>query len=215
MKPHIIMTTGSLNFIYIYIYREREREVCLKSYRNGCAKGAMFERGIIRYTKVCAKLIPRLVNNELKERRMEKIIDCLKTEPDLLHRHHWWWGIDFLVTNRKPSSKAVNGTFPTSLRPKKARQSNSKVKIILIPFFNLPRWIVAIGPDKQSANLQEDPVIYGFLSMQKATRVYGRWLLYYDDATAHNCEHPVVPGQKEYRRNDTPSLFSLPCSVWL
>ena len=42
--------------------------------------------------KVCAKMVPRLLNDDQKERRVlvcQDIIERLQTEPDLLRSHHW------------------------------------------------------------------------------------------------------------------------------
>ena len=80
--------------------------------------------------KVCAKLVPRLLNDDQKERHLQvcqDIIEHLQTEPDLLRRvitvdEPWIFEYD-------PETKRHSCQWKSlmSLRPKKARQSKSKV----------------------------------------------------------------------------------------
>ena len=93
--------------------------------------------------KVCAKLVPRLLNDVQKERRLQvcqDIIERLQTEPDLLRRvitadETWIFEYD-------PETKGQSCQWksPTSPRPNlKARQSKSKVNVMLITFFDVRR----------------------------------------------------------------------------
>ena len=80
--------------------------------------------------KVCAKLVPRLLNDDQKERHLQvcqDIIEHLQTEPDLLRRvitvdEPWIFEYD-------PETKRHSCQWKSlmSPRPKKARQSKSKV----------------------------------------------------------------------------------------
>ena len=85
--------------------------------------------------KVCAKMVPRLLNDHQKEHYMQickDIIERLQNEPDLLRRvitGDEMWIFEYHLETKRQSSQ-------TSLRPKKARQSKSKVKFMLITFFN-------------------------------------------------------------------------------
>ena len=104
-----------------------------------------------------------------------------------------------------------------SLRPKKARQSKSKVKVMLITFFDV-RGIVhsefgvlATGPDDQSASLQRDPAAFASLSAREERRVAAGQIM---AASPRQCtcsqrpEHPAVPGREQHRRTGTTSLFT-------
>ena len=90
--------------------------------------------------KVCAKMVPRLLNDHQKEHHMQicqDIIERLQNEPDLLRRvitGDEMWIFEYQLETKRQSSQWKS---LTSLRPKKARQSKSKVKVMLITFFNV------------------------------------------------------------------------------
>ena len=87
--------------------------------------------------KVCAKMVPRLLNDDQKERHMqacEDIIECLQTELDLLRRVIT--GDETWIFEYDPENKHQSCQWK-SLRPKKARLSKSKVKVMLITFFDV------------------------------------------------------------------------------
>ena len=76
---------------------------------------------------------------------------------------------------------------PTSPRPKKARQSKSKVKVVLITFFDTLR-VLATGPDDQSASLQWILRLLLRSVREKRRQLWQdkSWLLHHDNAPAHN-----------------------------
>ena len=89
--------------------------------------------------KVCAKMVPRLLNDHQRERHMQicqDIVERLQNEPDLLRRvitGDEMWIFEYHLETKRQGSQWKNLTL---LRPKKARQSKSKVKVMLITFFN-------------------------------------------------------------------------------
>ena len=90
--------------------------------------------------KVCAKMVPRLLNDDQKERRMQMCQDIFKqlqNEPDLLRRVII--GDETWIFEYNPEAKRQSSQWksPTSQRPKKTRQSKSKVKVMLITFFDV------------------------------------------------------------------------------
>ena len=90
--------------------------------------------------KVGAKMVPRLLNDDQKECHMQvcqDIIKHLQTEPDLLHRVIT--GDKTWIFEYDPETKcqSCQQKYPMLLRPKKARQSQSKVKVMLITFFDV------------------------------------------------------------------------------
>ena len=110
------------------------------------------------FRKICAKMVPRLLNDGQKERRMQvcqNIIERLQTEPDLLRRVIT--GDETRSFEYDPETKRQRCQWksPTSPRPSKARQSKSKVKVMLITFFDV-RGIVhsEILPQGQTINQQ-------------------------------------------------------------
>ena len=88
--------------------------------------------------KIYAKMVPRLLTDEQKERRVEvcqDILTRLETDPNLLVRiitddESWIFEYDPFTKRQSLEWKS-----PTSPRSKKARMS--KVKVMLIAFFDV------------------------------------------------------------------------------
>ena len=90
--------------------------------------------------RVAAKLIPKLLNPNQKKNRMlicQDMKQSLADDPDLLSKiitgdETWVYGYD-------PETKFQSSQWksPGSPRPKKARQSRSQVKVMLIVFFDI------------------------------------------------------------------------------
>lgn len=98
--------------------------------------------------KICAKMVPRLLNDDQKERRTQvcqDIIERLETEPDLLGKVIT--GDESWIFEYDPETKRQSCQWksPGSPRPQKARQSRSKIKLLLIAFFDI-RGIVHTTP---------------------------------------------------------------------
>ena len=90
--------------------------------------------------KVCTKMVQRLLNDDQKERRTQvcqDIIERLQTEPDLLRRVITGDEPQIFEYDPETERQSCQSKSPTSPRPKKVRQSKSKVKVMLIMFFNV------------------------------------------------------------------------------
>ena len=90
--------------------------------------------------KICAKMVPKLLNEQQKERRVQvchDILEELETEPNLLGRVIT--GDESWIFEYDPETKrqSLQWKSPTSPRPKKARMSKFKIKVILIAFFDV------------------------------------------------------------------------------
>ena len=89
-------------------------------------------------------MVPRLLNDDQNERRLQvyqDIIKRLQTEPDLLCGViTGGWIFEYNLETKRQSCQWRSLMSP---RPKKARQSKSKVKVMLITFFDV-RGIVHI-----------------------------------------------------------------------
>ena len=90
--------------------------------------------------KVCARMVPRLLDDDQKERHLQvcqDIIERLQTEPDLLRKVIS--GDETRIFEYDPETKRQRCQWksPTSPRPKKAIESKSKVKVMLIMFFHV------------------------------------------------------------------------------
>jgi len=89
--------------------------------------------------KVCARLVPKVLSDEQKERRVQASRDMLErveSDPNIL---------DYVVTGDEswvyqydPETKRQSEEWHTSAspRPKKARMSKSKVKTMILAFFD-------------------------------------------------------------------------------
>ena len=90
--------------------------------------------------KVCAKMVPRLLNDGQKENRVQVCQDILKQleiTPDLLSRvvtgdESWIFECNPLTKQQSLEWKSAS-----SPRPKKARLFKSKIKVMLIVFFDV------------------------------------------------------------------------------
>ena len=90
--------------------------------------------------KICAKMVPKLLNEGQTERRVQvcqDILEQLKTEPKLLKRvvtdnELWLFEYDPLI--KQQSLEWKNALSP---RPKNARVFKPKTKVMLIAFFDV------------------------------------------------------------------------------
>ena len=145
--------------------------------------------------KICAKMVPKLLDDDQKERRVEmyqNVLEHLQTEPDLLQRvitgdESWIFEYD-LETKRQ----SLRWKCPSSPKPNKARQSRFKIKLMLIAFFNV-RGIVHMEflPQGQTINQHVYKEILQRLlrSVREKRRELWQdnaWLLHQDNAPAHN-----------------------------
>ena len=91
----------------------------------------------LRMRKICAKMVPRLLNEGQKERRVQvwqDISEQLKTEPNLLKRvviGDESWILEYDPLTKRQSLEWKSALSP---RPKKMRVFKSKTKVMLIAF---------------------------------------------------------------------------------
>lgn len=111
--------------------------------------------------------------------------------------HHWWWDIYFWV---RPGNHVPELSVVESPRPKKARQSNPKVKVMLITFLNVKGIInCEFLPQDQTINQQVYiEILWRLLCLVHRKRQelwQGKlWLLHHNNAPVHNaCYHSSWP----------------------
>ena len=95
--------------------------------------------------KICAKMIPRLLNKGQKERLVQvcqDVLEQLETEPNFLKRVVT--GDESRIFAHDPLTKRQSLEWKSALspRPKKARVFKSKTKVMLIAFFGYVHGIV-------------------------------------------------------------------------
>ena len=145
--------------------------------------------------KVCAKMIPRLLNDGQKENRVQVCQDILKQleiTPDLLSRvvtgdELWIFEYDPLTKQQSLEWKSAS-----SPRPKKARLFKSKIKVMLIVFFDVHGIVhLEFLPQGQTINqnVYKDILQHLMCSVREKRRELWEtksWLLHHDNAPAHN-----------------------------
>ena len=93
----------------------------------------------LKMRKICAKFVPRALREELKERRChnsKKMIELTNSDPvvlDVLVTCDESWIYCYDPEIKRQSSQWKHADSP---RPKKARQSKSTHKLLMIPFFD-------------------------------------------------------------------------------
>ena len=92
----------------------------------------------LKMRKICAKFVPRVLREDQKERRchdsrtMVELINSNPAVPDALVTCDESWIYCYDLETKRQSSQWKHAG---SLRPKKARQSKSNHKLLMIPFF--------------------------------------------------------------------------------
>ena len=145
--------------------------------------------------KFCAKMVPRLLNEGQKERRVQVcqgILEQLETEPNFVKRvvtGDESWIFEYDPLSKRQSLKWKSALSP---RPKKARVFKSKTKVMLIAFFDVHGIVHAeFLPQGQTLNQHFYNGILRRLmrSVRQKRRVLWEtrsWLLHDDNAPANN-----------------------------
>ena len=143
--------------------------------------------------KICAKMVSRLLADDQKERYVEvcqDILTRLETDPNLLGRtitsdESWIFEYDSFTKQQSLEWKSS-----TSPRPKKARMSKSKVKVMLIAFFDV-RGIVhkEFLPQGQTINQRHSAVFDAVSVCEKRQELWDEksWVLHHDNALGIPC----------------------------
>lgn len=177
--------------------------------------------------RVSAKFIPKLLTDQQKQHRLEvsqDLINRAETDPDLLNRvitgdESWVYGYD-------PETKAQSSQWksPGSPRPKKARQSRSNVKTMLVIFIDSTGIVHhEFSPSGQTVNQEYYKSVLQRLreNVRKKRPALWRdktWVLHHDNAPAHRAfsitefltkfQIPVLP-QPPYSPDIAPADFYL------
>ena len=146
--------------------------------------------------KICAKMVPKLLDDDQKEWCMEvsqDILEHLQTEPDLLQRIIT--GDESWIFEYDPETKrqSLQWKCPLSPKAKKARQLRSKIKLMLIDVLrrerNRPHGVLATGSDSVNQHVYKEILWRLLRSVREKRRELWQdnaWLLHQDNAPAHN-----------------------------
>ena len=149
----------------------------------------------LKMQKICAKFVPRVFREDQKERRFHdsrEMVELINSDPTVL---------DALVTcdeswiycyNPETKRQSSQWKYAGSPRPKKARQSKSTHKLLMIPFFDstgmiFMRW-VSTG---QTVNKEYYVEVLRefrkrFYRKRPALFKSGQWHFHQDNAPVHN-----------------------------
>ncbi|UYV69042.1 DAAM2 [Cordylochernes scorpioides] len=144
--------------------------------------------------RVAAKFVPKLLNCDQAQHRMEianEMLDSVRDDPNLLQRvitgdEAWVYGYD--VETKAQSSQ---WKLPHEPRPKKARQVRSNVKVLLTVFFDC-RGVVHHEFSPQGRTVNKEYYLQAMRNLREAIRQKRpdlwknkNWLLHHDNAPAH------------------------------
>ncbi|UYV60494.1 hypothetical protein LAZ67_1001322 [Cordylochernes scorpioides] len=144
--------------------------------------------------RVAAKFVPKLLNCDQKQHRMNianEMLDSVRDDPNLLQRvitgdEAWVYGYD--VETKAQSSQ---WKLPHEPRPKKARQVRSNVKVLLTVFFDC-RGVVHHEFLPQGRTVNKEYYLQVMRNLREAIRQKRldlwknkNWLLHHDNVPAH------------------------------
>ncbi|UYV72760.1 hypothetical protein LAZ67_10000554 [Cordylochernes scorpioides] len=144
--------------------------------------------------RVAAKFVPKLLNCDQKQHRMNianEMLDSVRDDPNLIQRvitgdEAWVYGYD--VETKAQSSQ---WKLPHEPRPKKARQVRSNVKVLLTVFFDC-RGVVHHEFLPQGKTVNKEYYLQVMRNLREAIRQKRpdlwknkNWLLHHDNAPAH------------------------------
>ena len=145
--------------------------------------------------KICARMVPKLLSDEQKSRRMrvcEEILQQLEVNEDFLS--NVITGDESWIFQYDPETKRQSRQWksPSSPRPRKARMCKSKIKVMLIVFFDCKGLVhYEFVPIGQTVNQDFYKAVLVRL-MEKIRRKRRdlweskQWLLHHDNAPAHS-----------------------------
>ena len=145
--------------------------------------------------KICAKMVPKLLSDDQKARRVDlsrDVLEQLEGNPEFLD--NVITGDETWVFQYDPETKRQSLQWKTagSPRPKKARMSRARIKVMLIVFFdNKGRVHHEFVPQGQTVNQHfYKEVLSRLIARIRRSRrdlwENNRWILHHDNAPAHN-----------------------------
>ena len=177
--------------------------------------------------KVCAKLVPKILSEDQKQRRVDfckDMLEKIRDDPNILYQvitgdETWVFQYD-PETKRQSMQWKITG----SPRPKKARMSKLKIKVMLIAFFDQKDLV-------HHEFVPEGETVNQYFCQKVLIRLHGRvlrirralwsdksWLLHHDNAPAHNrlsVRQLLVTKQGTALDHPTYSPDLAPCDFWL
>lgn len=146
----------------------------------------------LQMRKVCAKLVPKLLTADQKMNRVtiaRELLERVQDNPDFLNNvitGDETWAFEYDPETKRQSSEWLT---PTSPRPKKARMSKSKVKTMLIVFFDAKGLVhKEFVPQGQTVNSTYYVQVLDRLRkrvVRTRKEIAATWQLHHDNAPCH------------------------------
>ncbi|UYV65333.1 hypothetical protein LAZ67_3003977 [Cordylochernes scorpioides] len=167
--------------------------------------------------RVAAKFVPKLLNCDQKQHRMNianEMLDSVRDDPNLLQRvitgdEAWVYGYDV-----ETKAQSFQWKLPHEPRPKKARQVRSNVKVLLTVFFDC-RGVVHHEFLPQGRTVNKKYYLQVMRNLREAIRQKRpdlwknkNWLLHHDNAPAHT----LLLVRDFLTKNNTPMMPQPPYS---
>ena len=150
----------------------------------------------LKMRKICAKFVPRVLREDQKERRCHdsgEMVELINSDPvvlDALVTCDESWIYCYDPETKRQSSQWKHAGSP---RPKKARQSKSTHKLLMIPFFFDSTGMIYMHrvPTRQTVNKEYYVDVLRefrkrFLGKRPAIFKSGQWHFQQDNAPVHN-----------------------------
>ena len=196
-RPSSSRTEDNVERVRQKVREDRRMTVRMVAYELGINRETVWKiiTEDLEMRKLCAKMVPKLLNNDQKDRRLQvcqDILGRLQTQPNLLEKVIT--GDESWIFEYDPETKrqSLQWKSPGSPRISTAWLSLAKVKLMLIAFFDV-RGIVHTGllPQGQTVNqhVYKDVLRRLIRSVRDKRRelwVNDSWLLHHDNAPAHN-----------------------------
>ena len=225
------LTTTPENIERVRLATEGDRRLTVRELENDLEipKTTVWEilNKILGMTHVCTKFIPKLLTTKQKDLRSEIAQDNLEMVSDdenilkkvITGDESWVYGYD-----PKTKQQSLQWKGPDEPRPKKARQSQSHVKSMLIIFFDCEGVVhYEFALRGQTINKEYDvKVLKRLRDAVKRQRprfwLSGDWLLHHDNAPAHssNLVQQFLAKHKIVQLRQPPySPDVAPCDFWM
>jgi histone-lysine N-methyltransferase SETMAR len=148
----------------------------------------------LKMKKACAKMVPKNLSEDQKLNREEmcqNVLEKIEEDPDFLNSvvtcdETWFFQYD-------PETKRQSVQWKTthSPRPKNARMSKSKIKTMLVVFFDIQGIIMTqYVPPGQTVNqtyyIELSTKLRGKIRRKRPELWKNGWILHHDNAPAHN-----------------------------
>ena len=194
-RPTTACTSDNAERVKAVLNSDRRLSVRLIADKSNLPKSIVHEiiATELNMRKVCAKLVPKVLTDDQKQNRIlisRDLLGRVENEPDFMQRIIT--GDESWVFEYDPETKRQSCEWhsPGSPRPRKARMSKSRIKSMLIVFFD-SKGIVhrEFLPSGQTVNAAFYVEVLQRLRIRVARvrpEIADEWILHHDNALSHS-----------------------------